>query len=218
MRIATWNCARGPLAKKRAALDALDPDIVVLTEAPVPGPDMPDVLWFGERRLGVAIYAKPPFRVTRTRQLRPIPCVYPAKVTGPTAFTIFGVWTWPAPTYKAAFLNGLSAYGHVRGPRVFAGDFNGNVDFDKTRGRTKWSDGFARLHSEGLVSAYHRDRPLGREADPTHYFQWRQDKPFHLDYCFVPRRWQLDRVVVGNYADWASLSDHRPVVVDVTVV
>jgi len=163
MRIATWNCARGPLAKKRAALDALDPDIVVLTEAPAPGPDMPDVLWFGERRLGVAIYAKPPFRVTRTRQVRPIPCVYPAKVTGPTAFTIFGVWTWPAPTYKAAFLNGLDAYGHVRGPRVFAGDFNGNVDFDKTRGRTKWSDGFARLHSEGLVSAYHRDRPLGRE-------------------------------------------------------
>jgi len=115
-------------------------------------------------------------------------------------------------------LNGLDAYGYVRGPRVFAGDFNGNVDFDKTRGRTKWSDGFARLHSEGLVSAYHRDRPLGREADPTHYFQWRQDKPFHLDYCFVPRRWQLDRVLVGNYADWASLSDHRPVVVDVTVV
>jgi hypothetical protein len=131
-------CARSS-REKTSALDALDPDIVVLTEAPVPGPDMPDVLWFGERRLGVAIYAKPPFRVMRTRQVRPIPCVYPAKVTGPTAFTIFGVWTWPAPTYKAAFLNGLNAYGHVRGPRVFAGDFNGNVDFDKTRGRTKWS-------------------------------------------------------------------------------
>ena len=75
-----------------------------------------------------------------------------------------------------------------------------------------------RLHSEGLVSAYHGDRPLGRESDPTHYFQWRQDRPFHLDYCFVPRSWLLDRVHVGNYADWASLSDHRPVVVDVRVV
>jgi endonuclease/exonuclease/phosphatase family metal-dependent hydrolase len=53
---------------------------------------------------------------------------------------------------------------------------------------------------------------------PHTTFSGAEDRPFHLDYCFVPRRWQLDRVLVGNYADWASLSDHRPVVVDVTVV
>jgi hypothetical protein len=215
MRIATWNCARGPFAKKRAALDALAPDVVVLTEAAQPPADMPDVLWFGEGRFGVAIYAKPPFQVRRSRRRRPVPCVYPVTVTGPLSFTLFGVWTWPAPSYKAAFRNALDAYAGVRGLRVFAGDFNGNVDFDRPRARTTWAQSFARLRADGLVSAYHGDRPFGGEADPTHYFLWRQSRPFHLDYCFVPSTWPITRVSVGNYEDWARLSDHRPVVVDV---
>jgi endonuclease/exonuclease/phosphatase family metal-dependent hydrolase len=38
----------------------------------------------------------------------------------------------------------------------------------------------------------------------------------HIDYAFVPQAWSpgiLD-VSVGSYDDWASLSDHRPLIVD----
>jgi endonuclease/exonuclease/phosphatase family metal-dependent hydrolase len=125
------------------------------------------------------------------------------------------VWTWAAPTYKQALINGLDVHGAIAGLQVFAGDFNGNVDFDKPRSRLKWSDCFDRLSSRGLVSAYHRDAPFGKEADPTHYFRWKQERPFHIDYCFVPREWPIESVSVGSYADWATLSDHRPVTVDV---
>lgn len=217
MRLATWNCARGPLARKREALDALGPDVVVMTEASPPDASMRDVLWFGEGRFGVAMYARPPYRVKRLRRALTVPCVYPVAVIGPVCFTLIGVWTWPAPTYKSALVNGLDAYRGIRGARVVAGDFNGNVDFDKPRGRMKWSHCFDRLAEEGLVSAYHRDRTFGREPDATHYFLWREERRFHLDYCFVPRQWTITHASVGSYTDWKTLSDHRPVIVDVTV-
>src|SRR5689334_16366826 len=210
-RIVTWNCARGPFAKKRAAIEQLDPDIVVLSEAARPGGNDRGVHWFGDGSLGVAMYAREPWSIRPLRSSRKVPCVYPVAVEGPLSFTLFGVWTWPAPSYRAALFNGLVAHERIRGTRAFAGDFNGNVDFDKPRSRIKWSHCFERLASSGLVSAYHRDRPFGREPDPTHYFLWKQHRPFHLDYCFVPHSWTIERVTVGTFADWASLSDHRPV-------
>ena len=215
MRITTWNCARGPLSVKRAALDQLGADVVVLTEASRPTGIDSNVLWFGDGRYGVAIYARSPFVVREVTASRAAPCVYPVTVDGPTPFTLFGVWTWPAPTYKKALLNGLDLHQCLPGPRVLAGDFNANVDFDKPRSKVTWSQCFERLRADGLVSAYHGNRPFGREADPTHYFQWNEQRPFHLDYCFVPRTWTVQAVSVGSYAGWAHLSDHRPVTVDV---
>jgi hypothetical protein len=215
MRIATWNCARGPLSEKRAALDTLRPDIVVLTEASRPSERDSDVLWFGDRHYGVAIYAREPYVVREVATSRVVPCMYPVAVDGPIPFTLFGVWTWPAPTYKAALFTALDAHQGVPGPRVVAGDFNGNVDFDKQRSRTKWAHCFDRLKADGLKSAYHGDRPFGNELDATHFFQWNEHRPFHLDYCFVPQTWTIESVVVGSYAEWSKLSDHRPISVDV---
>jgi hypothetical protein len=36
MRIVAWNCCRGPIAKKVSALEALQPDLAVLSEAVEP--------------------------------------------------------------------------------------------------------------------------------------------------------------------------------------
>lgn len=36
VRLASWNCARGPLAKKIDALHTLNPDVAVLCEATPP--------------------------------------------------------------------------------------------------------------------------------------------------------------------------------------
>jgi len=215
IRIVTWNCARGPLVAKRAAIDAIAPDVVVLTEAPRPSPDQTDLLWFGDGRFGVLIYTRPPFQARELPTSRAVPCVYPVEIIGPTCFSLIGVWTWPAPSYKQAFLNGFAAHEYLSGPTVVAGDFNGNVDFDRPRSRSRWSQCFELLRARGSVSAYHGERPFGKEPDPTHYFQWNRGRPFHLDYCFVPRDWSIDAVSVGSYSDWARLSDHRPVAVDV---
>ena len=42
-------------------------------------------------------------------------------------------------------------------------------------------------------------------------------KPFHIDYVFVPKDWRLKSVEVGSFGEWGKLSDHVPVVVDVTI-
>jgi endonuclease/exonuclease/phosphatase family metal-dependent hydrolase len=75
------------------------------------------------------------------------------------------------------------------------------------------------LESHGLTSAYHthHHEKQGAETLPTYYFYRHQDKPFHIDYVFVPKRWRVKSVEIGSFQDWGHLSDHVPVVVDVTM-
>jgi len=223
VRIATWNCARGPLASKRAALDRLAPHIGILTEASRPESTGADVLWFGEGSYGVALYAVKPFRIREVFDTSIVPCVYPVAVEGPVSFTLFGVWTWPKRTYPKrtymeALLNGLAAHARCPGPWVVAGDINGNVG--RPRVGPKWKYCFERLAEKGLVSAYHSHAqvPYGQEKHPTHYYRWKENNPFHVDYCFLPADWAIEAVAVEPYADWSMLSDHCPISVDVRTV
>lgn len=174
MQILTWNCRRGPLAAKRAAVESLGSDVVVLTEASRPSAQDTDVMWFGQSRYGVAVYARPPYAV-RSFARDDVPCAYPLEVTGPRSFTLFAVWTWAAPSYQLALLNGLQAYQSLPKPWVVMGDFNGNVKFDRPRSKkAKWWECFQLLENEGLVSAYHDFTQIAAGSDdevPTHYFR-----------------------------------------------
>jgi endonuclease/exonuclease/phosphatase family metal-dependent hydrolase len=49
------------------------------------------------------------------------------------------------------------------------------------------------------------------------YFYRHEDKPFHIDYVFVPKSWRVKSVEAGSFQEWGHLSDHVPVVVDVTI-
>ena len=214
MKLTTWNCRRGQLDARIAALDELRADILVLTEASPPRKPSANICWFGDGRYGVAIVAQPPYRIEQIEHSA-VPCVYPVRISGPQTFTLFGVWTWQAPTYKKALVNGLDAYTHLPKPWVIAGDFNGNVGFDRPRAKTKWRDCFSRLEAEGLVSAFHAHTATdhGAELVPTHYFLTHRDRPFHIDYCFIPETWvsQLEDVTIAPFEEYSSLSDHRPV-------
>ena len=79
----------------------------------------------------------------------------------------------------------------------------------------------ARLRTHGLVSAYHHHRrePHGRETEPTFYLQWNALKPYHLDYCFLPKTWapKIRSVDVGSFEAWKGHSDHRPLIVDLAL-
>ena len=77
----------------------------------------------------------------------------------------------------------------------------------------KWRDSFDLLEDAGCVSAYHAFTgvPHGEEPIATHYFLTRRERPFHIDFCFVPRAWQLDDVSIASFEEFASLSDHRPI-------
>ena len=133
-----------------------------------------------------------------------------------------GVWThqpnnahqhynavaWEAMSACVAASEGL--------PVVAAGDFNSSPGVS---GQERDSAQFLeRMRKElGLVSVYHHffGEKHGAETRATFYFHWKESKPFHIDYCFIPEGWvdRLAGVEVGTFAAWRQ-SDHRPLTVD----
>jgi exonuclease III len=73
------------------------------------------------------------------------------------------------------------------------------------------------LDERGLVSTYHEHfgEPQGGESRQTMYLFRHADRPYHIDYIFIPRAWtpRLQTVEVGGYEQWSKLSDHCPVIV-----
>lgn len=210
MRIVTWNACRGNTAAKIDAVMRLSPDILLLQEA-VPG-RMPADAAFAVlgRGLGIATVAHNGYRIAETEH---IGSALRTRIEGPESFEVINVWT-QAPDYIADGIAVLRAFEDViaRGATVVAGDLNATPAVGKSH--PLLAAGMERLN---LVSAYHQfhDVAYGGESHPTHYFRWQEGAPFHLDYCYVPRSWAVERVEVGTYAEWVELSDHRPVAVDV---
>jgi exodeoxyribonuclease III len=108
---------------------------------------------------------------------------------------------------------------------VVAGDFNNNVLWDRPRKRNNHAMTVEELGALDLKSAYHETRGIaqGNEPDPTIYWRDRRlnGPRYHIDYCFVPKRWiNATSVVLGRFDAWIAnrLSDHVPLIVDVNEV
>jgi endonuclease/exonuclease/phosphatase family protein len=221
MRIATWNCARGPWAEKLKIAQSINADVLVLTEAPkVAGNDGHH--WFPSDfgQLGTTVLVSGDYTVEPLVEKAKPACVIPFRIQGPVSFTLLAVWTWPQKpykNYKDPLIAGLCDCRNRPGPFVIAGDFNGNVRFDRPRTRLKWSTCFQEVESFDVVSAYHArfKETYGSESRPTQYQTRKRDRPFHLDYVFVPCSWQsaIRDVTVPGFEEY-SRSDHRPVIVD----
>jgi len=105
---------------------------------------------------------------------------------------------------------------------VVAGDFNWNVIWDESPKSPLCGDfGGVReeLNQNELYSAYHAvyDCEFGEETDATFYMYKREERPYHIDYAFVPRGLMKSNVevTVGGYDDWIDASDHVPLVVTI---
>ena len=227
MKIVSWNCARGPLDTKLKALDTQQADVAILCEAP-PAQESDQVKWFPSEgaphlKLGVQVRVRGSYKlVSNGADHTGLPhCVNPVRVVGPLSFQLFAVWTWPAPSYVGAFANALEAYDDLiaKGQVVIAGDFNGNPRDDKSRQRIKWTDQFARLRRNQLVSAYHYQRgcAFGEEPEMTYVQRHGMHKGFHIDYCFIPTAWAAHaKCSLGEAGSPCRMqSDHAPVIVDV---
>lgn len=228
LRLVTWNARSGSYAVKSRALEQLGYDVAVVPEAAQPPPSAWSAHcdWFGDNpSKGVAVMARPPYAVRRLPERDGVPSfIVPYAVEGPLSFTLLAVWTKAndnAGKYIRAAAHAIDAYEDLfaAGPVVMMGDFNSNAIWDSLHPATaNHSSVVARLDRHGLVSAYHacRGHPHGAEPDPTFFLHGNRDKPFHIDYVFVPERWTSDgmTVEVGDFDQWKSLSDHRPVVVN----
>ena len=227
MRLVTWNCCRGPYARKMPLLDTLAPDIAVVQECAKPELQSPNCLWFGDNpKQGVAVRASPPYRLQALPVLQDAPkYAIPVSATGPTEFTLLAVWTLGKQPYRyvEAAARAVDMYRDLiaGSPTVLIGDLNSNAIWDATHPpEFNHSALVKRLAGLGLVSAYHHSHkePHGSETRPTYYFHWKKDRPYHIDYCFVPQAWadKIVRVEIGSYEDWKEYSDHRPLLVEIS--
>ena len=225
MRIVTWNCNRGPAGRKLPRIASLDPTITVLQECPRLGDDHASSVWFGENpRQGIAVLASHGYRLSPA-PIREAPrYCFPVRVSGPSSFLLLAVWAKTDPQYEyvKAVIRAVDVYADmiVAEPTVLIGDFNSNAQWDHKRSSDKGHTALVRqLGALRMVSAYHSFLKLehGAEMHPTLYMLKKADRPYHIDYCFVPERWasHVRTVVVGTYDDWISFSDHCPLTVDI---
>ncbi len=233
MKMITWNC-RQRFEDKVEHIFSGSPDIAVIQECSmrsteILGFDGYRGHWIGENRSkGMAVFYRGDWKV------RPLWAptefdprwIIPFEVTGPENFTLIAVWACEVTgNSRASYVGQIhrSLHDHPEwfslGRVVMAGDFNSNAIWDRRRGLENHSTLVAALEKYGLISAYHaiqRERH-GHETMPTFHLYGHEDKPYHLDYVFVPAEWQERLSVhVGSYRDWTLLSDHCPVTIDVT--
>ncbi len=231
MRIVTWNCAMA-FRKKVPHIAALEPDIAVIPEcgnadkAALDGDDYSG-LWFGSNpNKGLGVFARAPLRLK-------IVCdsehrwVVPLDVEGARRpFRLVAVWACRVGTVKDLNYIGqiYKAFTRLRSwlsaQTVIAGDFNSNATFDHARPIANHTAVVNLLAKRRIVSAYHFfPRGSARSGRRSVLFIFRKDRhnPFHLDYVFIPRPWtrHLRQVRVGTHSKWLSMSDHRPLIVDV---
>ncbi|HYV19749.1 MAG TPA: endonuclease/exonuclease/phosphatase family protein [Verrucomicrobiae bacterium] len=244
MRLVTWNCCSGPLARKLSDLETLEADIAVVPECPrieeLPGVS----LWWGSRAAragkptrparssnrtrpskGLAVFAAPPWRVHRAPAPPGLPrYALPVQVSGPESFLLLAVWAMPHPTipYVRGMHRAVRACRSLMRaqPTVLLGDFNSNAIWDAEHPADRSHSALVRYLGElGLVSAYHsRYREAqGKESRPTFFLYRHRRRPYHIDYCFLPASWlgRLRDVSVGEHRAWAARSDHMPLSVEV---
>lgn len=225
MRLVAWNCCRGPLKQKLDALAALAPDIAVIPECPRLPSLRGQHFWVGQNsRLGLGVLARPPWRVAPATRRQNLPrYLHPLRVSGPEEFTLWAVWACNdgADRYVRGIHRAVDSCRRLfaSGPTVMLGDFNSNTIWDHEHSGDSGHSGLVRkLDRLGLSSSYHVhfQEQHGSETRPT-FFEYRHyDRPYHIDYCFLPHQWRgrLAAVTLGAHAEWARQSDHMPLIVD----
>jgi exodeoxyribonuclease III len=150
--------------------------------------------------------------------------VFPVEVIGPETFLLLVVWSKGNQTFRYVMgvVKAIEAYRDLvkNSPTVLIGDFNSNAIWDTHHPTGLNHSALISLLSElGLVSSYHHffSEVQGKETRATFNLLWNKERPYHIDYCFVPASWasRIKRVEIGSYEEWKRHSDHRPLLVEI---
>ena len=101
---------------------------------------------------------------------------------------------------------------------VICGDFNSNKIWDKWDRWWNHSDVINELSELGIESLYHTfySQEQGLEKDATFYLHRNLEKPYHIDYAFLPKNLlPKASVSVGLQTEWLAVSDHMPLLIKI---
>lgn len=234
MRFVTWNCRIGGFRKKVKHIVPMMPDVLAVQEVEpldkvrqFAGDCQPTFRdratcpEFPKRSIGMFSYTDARLRAVDLADIMHSFRRYEVNCDGVT-FNVAVAWPYKTKIAKDAYRQaheGLTRHRTwiKRRPTVVLGDFNQNASFKGSN----WKDLKEIADSLGLVSAYHHffREPFGSETRPTYFHRGAKASAFHLDYCFVPSDWaaHISSVEVGQHADWCTLSDHVPLIVDLDI-
>lgn len=230
MRLVTWNCKNGGYRRKSTAVATLcpSPDIVVAQEVEpltgLLGELQPSCMLWKQHpsspKLGVGVFGYAGATIEPVDLADPMAFGRYRVVAGGCSFQLVAVWSLKTPTVKTCYQQaheGIERHAEWirQSPTVILGDFNNNSTF-KYYGWLRLTD---LMDSVGLASAYHHisGEKFGCESRPTYYHCRDRSKPFHIDFCFVPKTWleRIRSVEIGHAGDWETHSDHMPLIVDI---
>ena len=215
------------LRKKFGFLEKFDADILVIQEAEeLPSNHFKNYhyQWFGKNaNKGIGVLSKNlPYSIDQSfneNLVYYIPYAF-------DQFNLLNVWTHTGA--KKLDLNGnadtifaLNYYSEwlaSKNPSIIIGDFNNSVTFDhKPYWPSKFVDITRYLENLNFTSVYHSffKEEFGQETLSTHYHQKNLQNTHHIDYAFI-RGFDLTNIEVGKYEEWIDISDHMPLIIDVT--
>ncbi|MCG6146560.1 endonuclease/exonuclease/phosphatase family protein [Leptospira bandrabouensis] len=103
-------------------------------------------------------------------------------------------------------------------PSIIIGDFNSNKKWDKIDRWWNHSEVINILDSWNYKSLYHELylQEQGNEQIPTFYLHRNREKPYHIDYVFLPKNFIGNtKFEIGKFDEWIKLSDHMPLIVEI---
>lgn len=132
----------------------------------------------------------------------------PIRMVGTLKFNLLAVWACPVGNRLDNYIG--QVYRSIR-------EHGSWLNCAPSRPGRNHTEVVRLLESCGMVSPYHSyfAEAQGVETRPTCYFHHDRNRPFHIDYVFVPKNWRIRSLQVGSFEEWGHLSDHVPVIVDI---
>lgn len=233
MKLITWNC-QGAFRKKAEFILALQPDILVIQECEHPDklkfnpttPKPTDIYWYSDGgKKGIGIFSYSNYKFELLPDFNPeFRYILPIRVTGHgKTFTLLAVWAMGnKENHEARYIGqvwlAINHYKDLLGSStILIGDFNSNKIWDYKDRVGTHSNVVSKLADKDIHSVYHKyfDTEQGKEKQPTLYMYRKQEKPYHIDYCFVSADLldKVKKVEIGTYENWTAHSDHSPMTI-----
>lgn len=221
MRIVFWNC-NGAFRNKYQFIRNLDADLYVIAEVEeankindeqfIRDVKSQKYLSFPHDKKGLLAFTnhiQAPIRLLQWDNYR-MRYFLPFEFMGKT---ILGIWA------KDNYIEDIYLYTSFHAKElantILIGDLNSNVIWDSQHGYRTHSDFNQLMTSICHTSAYHLQSGelFGQESQPTFFMYRKPDRPYHIDYAYVPKNTNFTISFGGQ--NFLEHSDHLPLILDI---